>query len=124
MSDYDVVIVGAGAAGLTAAIYTCRKKLKTVIVSVDVGGQTNLTNHIENYPGADAQPGPQLMKKFEEQARGFGAELIGGKVQKVEKAGRGKDSGFHLQLASGEKLKNRAVILAFGKVRRSLGIPG
>jgi len=58
MKSYDVLIVGGGAAGLTAAIYTCRKKLKTAILSPDWGGQTLLTDHIENYPGFELIPGP------------------------------------------------------------------
>ena len=60
---YDVIIIGAGAAGLTAAVYTCRKKLKTAILSMDVGGQTNLTSHIENYPGTGPMHGIELMQK-------------------------------------------------------------
>ena len=61
---YDVIILGAGAAGLTASIYTCRKKLKTLILSIDVGGQTNLTSHIENYPGTGPMNGIELMQRF------------------------------------------------------------
>jgi thioredoxin-disulfide reductase len=120
MDKYDVIIVGAGAAGLTAAIYTCRKNLKTAIVSVDVGGQTNLTNHIENYPGVDALPGPKLMEKFLQNAKSFGAELIMGKVAKVDK----KDSGFTVVLAEGKTYEARAVIMCSGTVPRELGIPG
>ena len=117
---YDVVVVGAGAAGLTAAIYTCRKKLKTVIISADIGGQTNLTNHIENYPGVDPCTGNALMQKFFENATGFGAEFIPGKVSKVTK----KDKNFAIELSNGEKYETKSLILAFGKVARSLGIPG
>jgi thioredoxin-disulfide reductase len=120
MDKYDVIIVGAGAAGLTAAIYTCRKNLKTAIVSVDVGGQTNLTNHIENYPGVDAMPGPTLMQKFLDNAKSFGAELIIGKVAKVDK----KDAGFTVTLAEGKTYECRAVIMCSGTVPRELGIPG
>ena len=70
---YDTIIIGAGPAGLAAAIYTCRKKLKTLIISIDVGGQGNLTSHIENYPGALPQSGIELMDKFRQQAESFGA---------------------------------------------------
>ena len=69
---YDVIIIGGGAAGLTAAIYTTRRKLKTLVLSVDIGGQTNLTLHIENYPGYTELSGPKLMQTFEEQAKKFG----------------------------------------------------
>jgi len=120
MKKYDVIIVGAGAAGLTAAIYTCRKNLKTAIVSVDVGGQTNLTNHIENYPGVDPLPGPTLMAKFLANAKSFGAELIMGKVAKVDRKG----NEFTVTLAEGATYECRAVIMCSGTVPRELGIPG
>ena len=50
LMDYDVIVVGGGAAGLSAAIFTSRRKLKTLVISIDIGGQTNLTNKIANYP--------------------------------------------------------------------------
>ena len=115
---YDVIIVGAGAAGLTAAVYTCRKKLKTAILSIDVGGQTNLTSHIENYPGSGPMSGPELMQRFQNEAIGFGAELIMGKVIKVDKT----EKGFKVTLANDEDYECRALILAYGKVPKSLGI--
>ena len=117
---YDVIIVGAGAAGLTAAVYTCRKKLKTAIISIDVGGQTNLTSHIENYPGTGPMHGIELMKRFQDEAIGFGAELIMGKVNKVEKI----NDGFRVGLANGESYECKSLILAYGKVPRGLGIEG
>ena len=123
--QYDVIVIGAGAAGLTSAIYTCRKKLKTLIITVDVGGQTLLTNHIENYPGfyehTPGYPsGPKLMQTFEEQAKLFGAEMIFGKANKLEKT----EKGFRITLTNGEQYECRALILTYGKVPRSLGIPG
>ncbi len=120
MKQYDVVIVGAGAAGMTAAIYTCRKNLKTVVISVDIGGQSNLTNHIENYPGVEAMPGAELMQKFHAKAKSFGAEFVAGKVIKVEKEG----TGFKLTLSNNDVYTAKGVILAFGAVPRELGIPG
>lgn len=118
---YDVLIVGGGTAGLTAAMYSARKKLKTLAVSVDVGGQMNLTNHIENYPGVEPMSGTDLMKKFQDQATNFGAELVIGKVSKVEKRPEG---GFVSTMANGEKIESRAVILAFGLVPNTLEVPG
>ncbi len=122
---YDVIILGGGAAGLSAAIYTCRKKLKTLVISVDIGGQTLLTNHIENYPGFYTETpgypgGPKLMQIFEEQAKYFGAEIIFGKANKLEKI----EKGFRIALTNGEKYECRAIILAYGKVPRPLGVPG
>ena len=117
---YDVIILGAGAAGMTAAIYTCRKKLKTAIISIDVGGQTNLTSHIENYPGTGPMSGIELMQRFQNEAIGFGAEMIMGKANKVDKI----DDGFMVGLANGEAYDCKALILAYGKVPKSLGIEG
>ena len=119
MKLYDTIIIGAGAAGLTAAIYTCRKKMSTLVLSSDIGGQTNLTNHIENYPGVDACPGPDLMKKFEEQAKLFGAEIILSKATKIEK----KKDEF-IVFAGDNTYETKTLILAFGKVHKSLNIPG
>tara|TARA_Y100000310_G_scaffold343478_1_gene451317 strand:+ start:7770 stop:8711 length:942 start_codon:yes stop_codon:yes gene_type:complete len=118
---YDVIIIGAGAAGLTSAIYTCRKKLKTLVVSIDVGGQTNLTSHIENYPGTGPMVGMELMQKFQEDAKKFGAEFIMGKVKTVEKL---KEQHFKITLANDEVYEAKSLILAYGKVPRSLGIKG
>ncbi|HLC62108.1 MAG TPA: thioredoxin-disulfide reductase [Candidatus Nanoarchaeia archaeon] len=115
---YDVIILGAGAAGMTAAIYTCRKKLKTAILSIDVGGQTNLTNHIENYPGTGPMSGPELMQRFQSEAVGFGAEIIMGKATKADKT----SEGFKVTLANDESYECKALILAYGKVPRSLGV--
>jgi len=120
MEKYDVLIVGGGAAGLTAAIYTCRKKLKTGIITIDVGGQTILTDHIENYPGIDGISGPELISKFQSQASKFGSELIMGAVSKIEKKG----NEFIVNLSNGEKYKTKTVILSSGKTSKRLGIPG
>ena len=117
---HDVIIVGAGAAGLTAAVYTCRKKLKTAIISIDVGGQTNLTRQIENYPGTGAMHGIELMRKFQDDALRFGAEFIMGKVVKVDKI----ENGFKITMANEDSYECKALILAYGKVPKSLGIEG
>ncbi len=129
MHQYDIIIIGAGAAGMTAAIYTCRKKLKTLVISADIGGQTNLTSHIENYPGSGAMHGVELMQRFQKDAESFGAEFLMGRVMKVEKK-EGKqekkkgDHQFLVHVADGTVFQARAIILAFGKVSRTLGIPG
>jgi len=117
---YDVLIIGAGPAGLSAAIYTGRKKLKTILLSVDVGGQGNLTAHIENYPGALPQSGMELIQKFKTQVDKFGTETIYGKVKEVKKEGQ----NFLAVLGNGEEYRGKAIILAYGKVPRTLNVPG
>lgn len=116
---YDVIIVGAGSAGLTAAIYAGRKKLKALLVTgPNVGGETNSTNDIQNYPGYEG-PGPELMKKFWAQAKKWGIEVKEARVQKVHKS-----TDFELHLDNEEKLLSKSVILCYGRERRKLNIPG
>ncbi len=123
---YDIIIIGAGAAGLTAAMYACRKKLKTLVLSLDIGGQMNLTNYIENYPGCDPMTGWDLMKRFEAQAKGFGAEITPGKVRFVEKKERSANEKplFILHMADGTVHECRALILAYGRIPKTLDVPG
>ncbi len=120
MELYDTIIIGGGPAGLAAAIYCGRKKLKTALLTVDVGGQGNLTSHIENYPGALPQSGMELIDKFRTQAEKFGAEFIFGKVKEIKKV----KEHFEATLANGEKYSGKSIILAYGKVPRKLGVPG
>ncbi len=119
--QYDVLIIGAGAAGLTAGIYSSRKKLKNAIISLDIGGQTNLTNHIENYPGAGAQPGPDLMQKFADEAKRFGSEFI---MAQVNKLGKKENGTFAISTTDGKAYSAKSVILAFGAMPKLLGVPG
>src|ERR671921_2412706 len=72
---YDVLVVGGASAGLTAAMYASRQGLKTLVITKDIGGQALLTNAIENYPPFEHIGGFELMQKFEQQARNFGAEF-------------------------------------------------
>ena len=81
---YDFVIVGGGAAGLTAALYSSRREMKTLIISQDVGGQAATTPDIENYPGIVFSHGVDLMETFKKQAEHFGAELVFDSVIKIE----------------------------------------
>ena len=121
MRNYDVVIVGGGAAGLTSAIYSCRKSLKTLLVKgPHPGGETALTNNIENYPGFENGSGFELMDTFERQAKKFGTEFLEDTVTKISK----KENKFLVELESKEKIESKTVVLAFGRKRRKLNIPG
>jgi len=117
---YDVVIIGSGAAGMSAAIYTRRKELKTLIITMDVGGQTLLATELENYPGFTEKIGMKLMKTMEQQVRNLGAEYAFGKVTSVEKKGK----CFVVSTADGNKYESKTLIIAIGKVPRMLGIEG
>ena len=117
--NYDVVIVGGGPAGLTAAIYAARSMLKTVVISKDFGGQVLDAHLVENYPGFEEIKGSTLMEKFRRHAEKFGAELVEGEVISISK---GK-LGFLVATSSGNVV-SKTVIYAAGSVHRKLGVPG
>lgn len=116
---YDVVIIGGGVAGLTAAIYTTRKQLKTLIISLDVGGQTLMAKVVHNYPGFKQVSGVELINKFYDHAISLGAEIIIGEVKKVRKEGE----RFVVVTNSGEIIC-RTVLVASGLVPKKLGVSG
>ena len=119
-NKYDVIIVGGGPAGLTAAIYSARRAMKTLIVSMDIGGQMAMTNSIENYPGYDEIDGPLLGQKMLAQAEKSGSTLVMAEVAKIEK----QADGFLLETIDGQQFLSRAVIMAFGLTPRNLNVPG
>jgi len=116
---YDVIIVGGASAGLTAGIYASRRKMKTLIITKDVGGQANMAHTVENYPGFLKVGGVELMQKFYEHAVNSGAEVIFNEVSEIS-----EKNGNFIVKAGEEKYETKTVILAFGKTPRSLGIPG
>ncbi len=118
---YDLIIVGAGPAGLTAAVYAARKKLNTLLISTDLGGQPNWTTGIENYLGYQYIEGPELVFKFEEQVRQFPIDIKTGHSV-VSLAQVGKE--FEVKSDKGDAYQGRAVIIASGKRPRPLNVPG
>ena len=78
---YELIIIGAGPAGMTAAVYAARKKLNTLLISYDIGGQVLWTTGIENYMGYQFIEGLKLMKKFEEQVKQFPLDIKTGESQ-------------------------------------------
>lgn len=117
---FDVIIVGAGPAGLTAAIYALRRTLKALVISKEFGGIVAGVPLIENYPGFKQIDGMTLMKKMEEQAKVSGAKIVYG--EEVKEIIEEKD-GFTVK--TGKKDYNsKAVILAFGRSPRHLEVPG
>ncbi len=119
MHSYDIIVVGAGAAGLTSAIYSSRRKLSTLVIGKEVGGQAATTLSIENYPGIESTTGPDLMNQFAKQAKRFGAEIITGEILSVSK----NDTGFLVRTTT-DSYQTKAVILAFGSQHRHLDVPG
>ena len=120
MKKYDVIIVGAGIAGLTAALYAARQKLSTLVISSDLGGQLLLTNEIQNFPGFMSISGLELIRKVEEQAKTYGAEILFDEVTSIAE----QENLFTVKTASGNEFQAEAVVLAFGKSPKEMGVPG
>lgn len=119
---FDVMIIGAGAAGLSAGIYTSRAKLNTVILNEGaVGGQMVLTEEVANYPGVEATKGYTLANIMKAQAKSFGCK-IKSNIKIVEYSLSGEEKTVKLE--DGRVFKSQAVILAPGGRPRSLNIPG
>ncbi len=120
--DYDCIIVGAGPAGLGAALYTARDRMKTLILEKFMpGGQIINTDRIENYPGIERIDGAGLIMQMQKQAENFGAEIkTGCEVSGLEKL----QDGNIVVHCDKDKFIARAVILALGSDYRKLGVPG
>jgi thioredoxin reductase (NADPH) len=116
----DIIILGTGIAGLTAAIYAARADLKPLCISGEQeGGQLMLTTDVENFPGfPDGVKGPELVDKCRKQAEKFGARFKMDIVNKVEKV----SEGFKLDLMSGENLECKSLVVATGASARWLGL--
>ncbi|MBS4462379.1 MULTISPECIES: thioredoxin-disulfide reductase [unclassified Facklamia] len=116
----DVVVIGAGPGGLTAALYASRANLKTVIIEKGMpGGEVNNTADVENYPGFKLISGPELANHFYESAMAFGAELVYGNVEQLE-----IDGLTRLVHTSKVIYEAKVVIVATGSHHRKLGVPG
>ena len=120
MKEYDVLVIGAGPAGLAAAMYTVRKELSTVLVSPDVGGQILLTGEIENYPGFASVMSFDLVDRMEAQVRRYPVVFETASVETLAEAA----GGFLAKTDDGEEIRARAVIVTAGRRPRTLGIPG
>ncbi len=122
---YDVTIVGAGPAGLAAALYAARDRYKTLVLEKNglPGGQIMLTESIENYPGYERIGGFELVEKMKQQVLNFDAEIVANR--QVEGITRRDDGVIELSVNGGEQtFLTRAVILSPGSDYRQLGVPG
>lgn len=118
---YDILIIGAGPGGITAAIYGARAMAKIAMIEKGApGGKITKTSEIENYPGFDSIQGPDLALKMFEQTQKLNIPYLAERVTNITK----KDNLFELDLLSGKKLFAKVVIVATGTVERKLGIPG
>ncbi|MFY9487873.1 MAG: thioredoxin-disulfide reductase [Solirubrobacterales bacterium] len=119
--EYEIAVVGAGPAGITAALYAGRSRVRTIVLERGaIGGQLWNTADIDDYPGLSMQTGPEVAQKFEEHARKFGAEFEFGTVTKISKDG----DWFVLDTDEGDTYRARAVVVTVGGEARKLGVPG
>jgi thioredoxin reductase (NADPH) len=118
---YDIIILGAGPAGLTAALYTARAKLSTLVVTGPmVGGQISFTSQVDNYPGfPEGITGPELSEKFKAHAERFGAEFLDGEATGANFF----KMPYHVTVG-GKALEAKSIIVATGMTNRKLGVPG
>ena len=117
---YDLIIIGAGPAGITASVYAARKMLDFLVISRDIGGQATLSGDIENYTGYQFITGPELAAKFEEHMRKYGIRLKEGEeAVEIKKA----DNVIYVKTDK-DTYESKAAIIASGKRSRELNVPG
>jgi thioredoxin reductase (NADPH) len=119
----NVIIVGSGPAGYTAALYTSRADLQPLVIEGFAwGGQLQQTTDVENYPGyPEGVTGPEMMQQFRDQAERFGTRFITDDASAVDLS---EDGGIHKVVVGGKEYFAKAVILAMGAEARKLGVPG
>ena len=117
---YDVIIIGAGPAGMTAAVYTSRANLSTLMIERGIpGGQLANTEDVENYPGFESILGPELSNKMFEHAKKFGAEYAYGDIKEIVD---GKE--YKTVKAGSKEYKARAIVISAGAEYKKIGVPG
>ncbi len=121
LEEREAIVIGAGIAGLSAAIYLARQGVDTLVIGMDLGGQLLLATEIENYPGIPSTDGMSLIRRVESQAREFGASIL---YDQVVDVGEGEGGSFEVRTASGREFSAEVLVLAFGKTPRELGVPG
>lgn len=118
---YNVAIIGAGVAGLSAAKYLARVKLSPVVIEGEfIGGQINKENMVTNWPAIKPSPGKEIVDEMHKEATTLGAQFVDAFVKKIDKAG----SLFTLELDNGKKVKAKCIIVATGAKPKKLDLPG
>ena len=117
---YDLIIIGGGPAGITAGIYSARKRLKTLLLTKDFIGQAGKTSEVDNYPGIPAVSGFDLMEKFKNHLKKFKIEIQEEKIIKVKK----QKKIFFVKAKKGKEFKGKTLIVATGRDPRPLEVPG
>jgi len=121
---FDLIIIGGGPAGISAAVYAARKRLKTVLITEDIGGQSTVSDGIENWVGSPKIAGVDLAKSFKAHLDAVKGDIVtpalGERVASLAKTGE----GFLAKAKSGKEFTAKAVLIASGAGRRKLEVPG
>lgn len=123
---YDVTIIGGGPAGIAASIYSARKRLNTILVAEEIGGQSSVSDTIFNWIGTPSISGPELAQKLKEHAEEYTRDghtltiSTGVKAESIEKI----DGGFKIALTNGNTITTKTILIATGSRHRKLTVPG
>ncbi len=117
---YQLIIIGAGPAGLAASIYASRYRLKHIVIGQEIGGLAAHAHVIENWPGIKQTSGAELMNNFRVHAESLGAEILNDQISEIKKA----DGHFLVKTIGGQELAGQSLILAMGTEHRQLAVPG
>lgn len=120
---YDLAIIGAGPAGLSASVYASRYKLRNAVIGPELGGYVATTHLVEDYLGFDSITGMDLAEKFGAHAKKFGAELVQEQVSAAERRANGRGE-WVLKTWTDREIRARAVLLATGTKHNKIGVPG
>ncbi len=118
--EYDIIIIGGGPAGLTAALYSARYKLSSIVITELIGGYMSEAPLVDDYPGLPETPGNELVKKFVNHVKKYDVPIIVDKAVDVIP----KDDKWIVRTLSGKEYVGKAVIIAIGSKKRKLGVPG
>ena len=117
---YDLIIIGAGPAGITAAIYAARQKIKFLLLSLDIGGQTSWSSNVENYPGMHFLSGTELVSKFNEHMKDYNIKT---RIEEVLDIKKQKTKTFFVK-TNKATYESKTVMIASGKKPKKLNVPG
>ncbi len=122
-NTFDLIVIGAGPAGLTSAIYASRAGLKTAVIEKGApGGKLNNTHKVDNYPGMEGKAGWELSQSFSTQAQNFGAKIIGGEVSSISNLDSKEEK--KVVLSNGNEYTTKTIIIATGMQPMKMEIPG